>query len=350
MKLNTTIGSLVSALSLASFVALGSACYPNLDNDGEGGDGGNSSTGSNHPQSCDADMDGFNAMGCTDNSGKPSTDCNDHNDSVKPGAQEICGNGKDDNCSGLIDENCGNNQPQDSDGDGYADNVDCFPTDPNRHPGCAEICGNGQDDNCSGQTDEGCNTTGSCGSCNGSTTSGGNTTTGGGTNAATCSVTFTVSGMQATGSKYLFGEFQSKQYIPYEAHWMPAGFCTQASPGFPSNVDRLCDISSGTCTITVPNHSFVLAQMTANDTNVYLTKCRHYGDRACWSGGGQHQTNGSLNASVNGVLVTPVIEDNADNLDKPGGACYGLPTQDPACCKNSAPEIVTGNARVPVDC
>jgi hypothetical protein len=34
-------------------------------------------------------------------------ECDDQNAAVHPGAAEICGNGIDDNCNGLIDEGCG---------------------------------------------------------------------------------------------------------------------------------------------------------------------------------------------------------------------------------------------------
>jgi hypothetical protein len=38
-------------------------------------------------------------------------DCDDANPSVHPGAPEICGNRLDDNCSGVVDENCPGEQP-----------------------------------------------------------------------------------------------------------------------------------------------------------------------------------------------------------------------------------------------
>lgn len=52
----------------------------------------------------DADRDGFTATGaCTGSM----NDCDDNDASVHPGAAEICGDGKDNNCNGTIDEGCG---------------------------------------------------------------------------------------------------------------------------------------------------------------------------------------------------------------------------------------------------
>ena len=128
----------------------------------------------------DGDGDGFGATGssptssCTPVAGRVtnSSDCNDANAAVRPGAIEVC-NGVDDNCNGTIDEGLTTTAwYPDGDGDGYgsktatatqacakpagkvADKTDCDDTKSGVHPGATETCNN-TDDNCDGQVDEG---------------------------------------------------------------------------------------------------------------------------------------------------------------------------------------------------
>jgi hypothetical protein len=100
-------------------------------------------------------------------------DCNDNDNTVNPGATEICDNNKDDNCNGVVDENCGITRRyyQDIDRDGYGRDQgsrlsdkpipgwvlvggDCADWDATVYPGAPERA-NGFDDNCNGQVDEG---------------------------------------------------------------------------------------------------------------------------------------------------------------------------------------------------
>jgi len=79
---------------------------------------------------------------------------------VYPGAAEVA-NGVDDNCNGLVDEPAG--PCPDADGDLYGSPAstfcsrlrhDCDDQDPTVHPDALEICGNGRDDNCDGVVDD----------------------------------------------------------------------------------------------------------------------------------------------------------------------------------------------------
>jgi len=84
------------------------------------------------------------------------TDCDDTDEAVFPGADEL-GNGYDDDCDGFVDEGTSG---ADDDGDGYSeDEGDCDDTDAGIAPDAAEICGDGVDQNCDGATN-GCELSG----------------------------------------------------------------------------------------------------------------------------------------------------------------------------------------------
>jgi hypothetical protein len=133
----------------------------------------------------DADGDGYgdpNDSVTTEDPNAPdgyvvdSSDCNDDDPAIHPGAEEVCDE-VDNNCSGEIDEGdlCAdqNIYYRDADGDGYGDpndsvttedpnapdgyvvdSSDCNDDDPNIHPNAEEVCDE-VDNNCSGETDEG---------------------------------------------------------------------------------------------------------------------------------------------------------------------------------------------------
>lgn len=91
-------------------------------------------------------------------------DCNDNDLSINPGMSEFCGNGVDDNCDGVVDEGscCA-----DFDSDSYGNPgseicaepaTDCDNTNPSINPGVSEntfeLCLDGVDNNCNGLIDK----------------------------------------------------------------------------------------------------------------------------------------------------------------------------------------------------
>ncbi len=148
----------------------------NLDNDCNGlvDDGASAST-----YYTDNDGDGFGdpATGVTlctpgPNQVLDNTDCDDNNNTVFPGATEICDN-LDNDCNGLVDDGAGSTYYTDNDGDGFGnpstgvqtcspasnqvlDNTDCNDNNNTVFPGATEICGDNLDNNCDGIVDFGC--------------------------------------------------------------------------------------------------------------------------------------------------------------------------------------------------
>ncbi len=103
----------------------------------------------------DTDGDGYGtASGCE------VKDCDDTNNAIFPGATEICGDEIDQDCDG-VDLPCSGVDCIDEDGDGYGEGTECTGPDcndsaPNINPAGTEACGNSLDDDCDGTIDEDC--------------------------------------------------------------------------------------------------------------------------------------------------------------------------------------------------
>ncbi len=98
------------------------------------------------PNAVDEDGDGF-----TENQG----DCDDTDNEINPAANEICGDGIDQDCDGS-DLNCSPDPLDiDDDGDGFTENQgDCDDTDNEINPAANEICGDGIDQDCDATNEE----------------------------------------------------------------------------------------------------------------------------------------------------------------------------------------------------
>ncbi len=100
---------------------------------------------------CEEDGDGWYSSYCA------GRDCDDEDQAVNPGAAEICADGVDNDCDGLVDWADTPCECPDGDGDGYESascgGDDCDDGDPAVNPGAAELCDGGVDEDCDGSID-----------------------------------------------------------------------------------------------------------------------------------------------------------------------------------------------------
>ena len=94
------------------------------------------------PADTDDDYDGY-----TENQG----DCNDLDNRIYPGATEICDDGIDQDCDGSDADCTVGSEDTDDDGDGYTETLgDCDDSNATIYPGAQEIIGDGIDQDCNG--------------------------------------------------------------------------------------------------------------------------------------------------------------------------------------------------------
>jgi|GEM_PF-1517111 len=103
----------------------------------------------------DSDGDGYVTVDCG------GEDVDDSDALVNPGAREICGDGLDNDSDGLKDDQdpaCGPGCDEDNDGhpSGACGGLDYADHDSSTYPGADEICGDGRDNDLDGRIDEGC--------------------------------------------------------------------------------------------------------------------------------------------------------------------------------------------------
>ena len=124
------------------------------------GDGVDNDCDGTPEDGCSGALDGDNDGHAVGGGAGRQRDCDDRDASIYPGAKEVCGDGKDNDCDGTVDDGCPGVRCVDHDGDGWGVGPDCkrADCDDTRNavfPWAAEAC-DGVDNDCDGTVDEGC--------------------------------------------------------------------------------------------------------------------------------------------------------------------------------------------------
>ena len=106
----------------------------------------------------DEDGDGYGVQ-ATPDCPEIEKDCDDTHPEINPGGVEMCDNGRDDDCDGLVDDwdsDCCDDADDDHFTDAACGGADCDDSEPLANPGMLEIRDDGIDNDCDGLIDEGC--------------------------------------------------------------------------------------------------------------------------------------------------------------------------------------------------
>jgi len=147
--------------NMAAYPGAVEDCTDGVDNDGNGlVDSADPNAVGCSVACTDLDGDGYAIEG----GACGAVDCDDTDAATNPGAVEICSDAVDNNCNGLSDTADPNAvgcplDCTDNDGDGYSIEggscgaVDCDDSNAEVNPGALELCGDGSDNNCNGLVD-----------------------------------------------------------------------------------------------------------------------------------------------------------------------------------------------------